>query len=425
MKKEKNITDDAKLRQLAEKALEAAPAGQDDLSGMSPEDMAGLIHELRVHQIELKMQNEELRRIQGELEKARDRYSHLYDFAPVGYFSLSEKGIIEEVNLTGAAMIGIERTALIGNPFSRFVQRDDQDIFYKHRHRLLETETSRSCELRLVKKDGHEFHARLEYMVIRNKGEEFRLIRAAVSDITERKQIEEALQKSSEKIKLFAYSISHDLKSPAIGLYGLTKRLHKDYADILDDKGKTYCEQILKIAGQIAALVEQINVFIVTKEAPLTIERLALKEVLQVIREEFSSQLSHREIRWSEPDDIPEIEADRLCLIRALRNLVDNALKYGGEALSEINIKYKGSGEFHILSVKDNGTVPTKQGSQQDIFAPFVRGKTSKGTQGSGLGLTIIKEIAEKHGGEVWLDHGKERGSTFYISISKNLQRRR
>jgi PAS domain S-box-containing protein len=367
------------------------------------------------------MQNEELRRIQGELEKARDRYSHLYDFAPVGYFSLSEKGIIEEVNLTGAAMVGIERSALIGKPFSRFVQRDDQDIFYKHRQRLLETETSQSCELRLVKKDGHEFHARLECVVIKNKGKEFRLIRAAISDITERKQIEEALQKSSEKIKLFAYSISHDLKSPA-SLYGLTKRLHKDYADILDEKGQRYCERILKTAGQIAELVEQINVFISTKELSLNIERLAPKEVLQVIREEFSSQLNLREIRWSEPDDIPEIEADRLCLIRALRNLVDNALKYGGDALSEIDIKYKGSGEFHILSVKDNGTVPTKQDSQQDIFAPFVRGKTSKGIQGSGLGLTILKEIAEKHGGEVWFEHGHERGVTFYISILKNIQ---
>jgi len=421
MKKEKNITDDAKLRQLAEKALDAAPASQDDLSGMSPEDMASLIHELRVHQIELKMQNEELRRIQGELEKTRDRYSHLYDFAPVGYFTLSEKGIIEEVNLTGAAMIGVERTALIGKPFTRHILREDQDIFYKLRQRLPETDSSHSCELRLVKKDGHEFQARMECMVIKSRGETFRQIRAAVSDITESKQNEEALQKSSEKIRFFAYSISHDLKSPAIGLYGLTKRLHKDYADILDEKGRTYCEQILKTAGQIAALVEQINVFISTRELPLNIEKLALKEVLQVIREEFSSQLSLREIRWSEPDDIPEIEADRLCLIRALRNLVDNALKYGGEALSEIAIKYKGSGEFHILSVKDNGTVLTKQGSQQDIFAPFVRGKTSKGVQGSGLGLTLIKEIAEKHGGEVWLDLGKERGSTFYVSISKNL----
>jgi signal transduction histidine kinase len=241
-------------------------------------------------------------------------------------------------------------------------------------------------------------------------------------DITERKQMEEALQKSSEKIRLFAYSVSHDLKSPAIGLYGLTKRLYKDYADILDEKGQKYCEQILKTAEQIVALVEQINIFISTKEAPLTIERLGLKEILQAIREEFSTQLNIRQIRWLEPDGIPGIKADRLSIIRALRNLLDNALKYGGESLSEISIRYKESGESHILSIKDNGIGIREQGNDQDVFGPFIRRKTSKGIEGSGLGLTIVREIAEKHGGEVWLEPGQDRGITFYISIPNYLQ---
>jgi signal transduction histidine kinase len=235
------------------------------------------------------------------------------------------------------------------------------------------------------------------------------------------KQVEKTLKDSSEKIKFFAYSVAHDLKSPSIGLYGLTKRLHKDYADILDEKGQRYCEQILKTAEQIATLVEQINVFISTKETPLNTERLKPKEVLQVIREEFSSRLGIREIRWSEPDYIPEIKADRLCIIRALRNLVDNALKYGGEALSEIDIKYNGSGESHTLSVKDNGIGLKEQDSHKDIFSPFIRSKTAKGIQGSGLGLAILREIAEKHGGEVWLEPGQKRGITFFISIPKNL----
>ena len=273
-----------------------------------------------------------------------------------------------------------------------------------------------------LRKDGTIFHVEVSTSSITdNEGHDVGRM-ASFVDITERKQMQEALKESSKKIKLFAYSVSHDLKSPAVGLYGLTKRLHKDYADILDEKGQRYCEQILKAAEQIAALVGQINVFISTKEAPLTIERLALKEVLQVIREEFSSQLSIREIRWSEPDYIPEIEADRLCIIRAFRNLVDNALKYGGEALSEIDIKYKGSGESHILSVKDNGIGIKEQGNHQDVFGPFIRRKTSKGIEGSGLGLTIVREIAEKHGGDVWLELGQERGITFYISIPKNLQ---
>ena len=236
------------------------------------------------------------------------------------------------------------------------------------------------------------------------------------------RQIEESLRDSSDKIKLFAYSISHDLKSPTIGLYSFTKRLYEDYSGSLDEKGQKYCEQIMNAAEQIAGLVEQINVFISTRESPLNIEKLSLKEVLKMIREDFSTQLSIREIRWSEPDYIPEIAADRLCTIRALRNLVDNALKYGGENLSKIDINYIESGQFHILSIKDNGIGLNEKDSNRDIFAPFIRRKTSKGIQGSGLGLTILREIAEKHRGEVWLEPDQKRGITFYISILKDLQ---
>ena len=273
-----------------------------------------------------------------------------------------------------------------------------------------------------LRKDGTIFHVEVSTSSITdNEGQDVGRM-ASFVDITERKQMEEALKEGSEKIRLFAYSVSHDLKSPAIGLYGLTKRLHEDYSDILDEKGQRFCEQILKTAEQIAALVGQINVFISTKEAPLTVERLELKEILQVIREGFSPQLSIREIRWSEPGYIPEIKADRLSIIRALRNLVDNALKYGGETLSEIDIKYKESSESHILSVKDNGIGIKEQDNHQDVFGPFIRRKTSKGIEGSGLGLSIVREIAEKHGGEVWLEPGQDRGITFYVSIPKYLQ---
>ena len=204
----KNSPGGSDLRRRAEKKLKEIAGNIEDLSGMSPEKMANLIQELQVHQIELEMQNVELRRVQQELEKTRDRYSHLYDFSPVGYFTVSEKGIIDEVNLTGASLIGIGRNALIGKPFSRFVRREDQDIFYKLRQRLLETEKPQSCEVRLVKKDGHEFYAHIECMVIKIRDDDLRQIRAAVSDITERKQAEEQrnkliteLQKALSEVK--------------------------------------------------------------------------------------------------------------------------------------------------------------------------------------------------------------------------------
>ena len=192
----KDTSDDTELRQRAEKALEIGAGGTEPYLEMSPEKMKELIHELQVHQIELEMQNHELRRIQDALEKTRDRYSHLYDFAPIGYFTVNQTGIIHEANLTIALMLGIERSALMGKPFTRFVLRDDQDIFYKHRQRLLETEAPQSCELRLVKKDGHPFYARLECTMITKMGDDLKQIRAAVSDISDQRMAEEALRKS-------------------------------------------------------------------------------------------------------------------------------------------------------------------------------------------------------------------------------------
>ena len=201
MKKEMENQKASVLRRRAEEKLKEATSGSADFSGASPEKMARLIHEVEVHQIKLEMQNDELRRIQAELEKARDRYYELYDFAPVGYFTVSEKGIIDQANLTGAAMMGMERSALIAKPFTGFVLRDDQDIFYKLRQRLLETETPHACESRLVKKDGQAFYAGMECMVIKNQGDDLRRIRAAVSDISDRKQAQESLQRAHQELE--------------------------------------------------------------------------------------------------------------------------------------------------------------------------------------------------------------------------------
>jgi PAS domain S-box-containing protein len=256
---------------------------------------------------------------------------------------------------------------------------------------------------------------------IPTEADKTRLILLAIEDVTERVRMEEALQKSSEKIKLFAYSVSHDLKGPSVGIYGLTKLLHKHYGDILDEKGKNYCDDILEASEEIAALVDKINVYISTKEAPPTIERVKLKDILLMVRDEFSPRLNIRQIKWLEPAYIPEIKADRLSILRVLRNLVDNALKYGGDDLSEISIGYEESDEFHILSVRDNG-IGIRKKDFKKIFGAFQRTQTSRGIQGTGLGLAIVHEIAEQHSGEVWVEPGPEKGISFYLSISKDLQ---
>ena len=278
------------------------------------------------------------------------------------------------------------------------------------------------ASVRRLKKGSDEFgRGVLDHKIdVRTKDELSELATAFNQMAEKRKKAEDELKESSEKIKLFAYSVSHDLKSPAMGIYGLTRLMYKNYGDILGEKGKTHCEQILKASGQIGALVEEINVYISTKEAPLSIEKIKIEEILEVVKVEVMTRLADRQIDWSQPENLPEIKVDKLSIIRVIRNLVDNAIKYGGDDLREIKIGYRESDETHILSVTDDG-IGLKAEDSEEIFEMFKRKKTSKGIQGTGLGLAIVKEIVERHGGKVWIEPDAEKGTTFSISISKHL----
>ncbi len=311
-----------------------------------------------------------------------------------------------------------EQEEVMGTSFFPFLVEEDQDKARRHFASLHLRHPVGTIELRAMKPNGEMRWQQWTNRLIfdsHNRPKEFQSVGR---DITEQKEMEEALQKSAEKIKLFAYSVSHDLKSPAISMYGLTNCLYKKYNAALDAKGKTYCEQILKCSEQIVALVEKINLFISTKEVPLLLEEVKLSRALQMIKDEFSTRFSIRSIRWTVPDALPAITADRLALLRIMRNLVDNALKYGGDDLSEIAIGYEETPLHHIISVRDDG-IGIRSEDSTKIFDLFQRKDDVREIEGSGLGLAIVKEICEQHGGQVWAQPAPERGSIFYISLAK------
>ena len=190
------------LRQQAEKKIALNKTGRllENLDALSPAEAQSVLHDLQVHQIELELQNEELRLAQAELEASRARYFDLYDLAPVGYYTLDENGLILEANLSGATLLGVARGALVGQPLGRFVVGEDADNYYLHRRELFSTGAPQAFQLRLFGKQGARMTAWVETTVAPGEGGA-RSCRVVISDITERRAIEEKLRHSQSLLQ--------------------------------------------------------------------------------------------------------------------------------------------------------------------------------------------------------------------------------
>ncbi|HEY8097626.1 MAG TPA: EAL domain-containing protein [Methylobacter sp.] len=174
------------LRSEAEKRLAHTPAPP------SP-SVEELLYELRVHEIELEMQNEELHRTRAALEESHNRYLNLYEFAPVGYFSLTPESEIIETNLTAAALLGVERDQLVNRHFTSWVAPEDCDRWYLLIKSVLQNEGERkNFELRLKRGDSY-FHGRLDCLPIM-ADDQTTTLRITLTDITENKRAEEELR---------------------------------------------------------------------------------------------------------------------------------------------------------------------------------------------------------------------------------------
>lgn len=215
----------AGLRKRAEGLLATQ---KERLREFSETDLKKLVHELGTHQIELEIQNEELRAAQVELESSRARYADLYDFAPVGYFTFDRNGLIKEVNRTGARMLGVPKRLVLDKPMISFVEAAHRPIFRDHLREVFAIPTSASCELSLLKKDGALFTAQLNSLSLAAADGEISVCRTSMSDVTNRARIEQALAESE-------------------------KRYHSLFENMLD--GFAYCRVILDDGGRPVDLV--------------------------------------------------------------------------------------------------------------------------------------------------------------------------
>lgn len=431
MKKGKDSRDNfSKLRDQAKAALELNPEGTEDFSRFSHEAKDRLLNELRVYQAELEIQNEELRRSQLKLEAARDKYTDLYDFAPVGYLALSKEDLILEANSTIAKMLDVKKNAIIKTSFSHFVAKDFQDIYYLHKKKLFEEKTRQGCELKLVKQDGKQFNAQLECALVKDADRNITQIRMAVTDISERKQIEEEklnletqIRQSHkmEGIGTFAGGIAHTFNNILSIILGNTELALDDIPE--DNPARICLDESRKACLRAKDTIRQLLAFSYKsdkKKRPIKCIPI-IKESTKLLRSLIPTSI---DIRQDIPDISAIILADPNQINQVIMNLSTNAahaMPDGGvleislrsvEFDEDTTVQYHKliRGRYVKLTISDTGH-GIKPEIKNRIFDPYFTTKDVH--EGTGLGLSIVYGIVKDTGGTILVESEPGQGTRF------------
>ena len=433
------------LRKRAEAKLEREPQ---DIPDLSLEETRTLVHELRTHQIELEMQNEELRRAQDELVESRDRYSDLYDFAPIGYVTVNHKGLILEANLTLAEMLGVERQTLLKQPVSAFIIPDDQDIYYRHRRDVLASKPRNSCRIRLLRRAAEPLWVEMDSILIETDERGDTRLRTVISDITERKQAEEQKQtlerrlqqaQKLETLGVLAGGIAHDFNNLLMVILGNTELALFRLSPM--SPARDNLQEIEKASDRAAELVNQMLAY--SGRGRFVVEPININELVQEMAHLLEISISKKVVlNYHFAENLPTFDGDVTQIRQIIMNLITNASEAIGDNsgfialstgamdcdhayLNDVNEVLQASldeplpeGIYTYLEVADTGCGMNAE-TVEKIFDPFF---TTKFT-GRGLGMSTVLGIMRGHKGALKIHSEIGKGTTFKVFFSRPLNR--
>lgn len=387
-----------------------------------------LLHELQVHQIELEMQNAELHQARDNLEKMLEKYTDLYDFAPVGYFTIARDGVIHAVNLRGAALLGVERTPLTGRHFEQFVTFADRPVFTAFLSTVFESQVKMSCELALLKEDEGPLFVQIEAVADASRQE----CLAAILDISERKQLQEnlellhndlisraaELEYANMELDAFNSSVAHDLRRPLTVVHGYCQMAKELCSDKPDAHCGKFIHRIYEGSQRMNQIIDTLLKFSSVTRVEMHQEPVDLSAIANAVA---------TGLKLAEPENqstfriatgiVAEGDPDLLRVV--LDNLIGNAWKYAGS-------QEKAVIEFGVADVdgkpacfvRDNG--PGFDMALADkLFLPFQRHSESN-VEGHGIGLAIVERIVRRHGGRTWAESKPGEGATFFFTFAES-----
>ena len=419
-----NQTEPNQLRGKSEEILKKKSSKLN--SAPTETELLRVVHELEVYQIELELQNEELKLARERSETIAQKYTSLYDFAPIGYFTLSKEGKILDLNLFGAKMFGKNRSALKEKLFGRFIPEKGHSTFNLYLEKAFQSKTKEVIEMLVSGSGDSPMFAKLTGIVEEENPDQCLL---TVVDITDRKKSELELEEAAKRMNalntqkdLLFSIIGHDLRSPFSAIIGYCELLMMEVRSKNYESVEEFSGIVLDSSKKAMELLANLMEWAESQTGRLIYNptRIALRDAVNEVTDMFNQIARQKDItiRKEIPNEM-EILADKDMIATVIRNLVSNAVKFtktGGE----INIYTEEASNSITLCVKDSG-VGMAIHDLEKLFRVDVTFTTlgTKNEKGTGLGLILCKEFVEKHEGKIWAETEKDLGSTFYVSLPR------
>jgi len=351
----------------------------------------------------------------ADSEQTASADARLVDAAPDAILAVDADGLVRRANPAAGRLLGQAPAALAGRPAAPLLAEAGEE-----REALLAAlrspEERGRCEIRVPRADGLR---RTVAVRVAATGDAGRAV--FLRDVTDERHGERELRQANDELEHCVNALAHDLRSPLVALLGFSRLLRQDYEDVLDDSGSHYLDRIEQAARTMESLIHDLLELARIGELAERPSLVDPQKVLLQIKAEFKPRLDETGIELELPEtSTPLVYCDHSRLYQVFSNLIGNAIEHMGPCEApRIAVRVEETERTHEIVVEDNGRgVPAE--SRERIFEIFQSlGTRAGGRRGTGMGLAIVKKIAEKHGGRVWLDSGTARGACFRVSLPR------
>ncbi|MDX2028872.1 MAG: PAS domain S-box protein [Alphaproteobacteria bacterium] len=358
-----------------------------------------------------------------------------------GLIVIDDRGTVQSLNTAAEKMFGYTPEEVIGKNVKMLMPEPYQGEHDSYLHNYKETGKTKVIgigrEVTGKRKDGSTFP--MELGVSETRLNDKRLFAGTIRDITIRKDLERdrekfisALKQSNQELDDFAYIASHDLKEPLRGITNNAMFLKEDFGDKLDESTKKRIERMGYLCQRMERLVDDLLYFSRLGRQDLAVQPTNLNEVVKDITSMMETTLTETNTVVIMPEPLPTIVCDLPRITEVFRNLITNAVKYNKSKDRRIEIGCTNAANSNdpksvpgrAFYVRDNG-IGIPQQFHRDIFRIFKRlNEEDDSVKGTGVGLTFVQKIVERHGGRIWLDSKEGSGTTFYFTLNTGTEAR-